>query len=74
MVVTTDAEGQLAIPTGMCANLGILPGTRVLIAFENKRIVLHPVTNRMVEELKGMLAGGPSLSDKPQREHPSDNW
>jgi AbrB family looped-hinge helix DNA binding protein len=74
MVVTTDAEGQLLIPAEMCATLGILPGTRVLITVENTQIVLYPVTNQMVEDLKGILAGGPSLSDELQHERRSDKW
>jgi AbrB family looped-hinge helix DNA binding protein len=69
-----SSKGQVVIPAEVRAALGILPGTRILITVENKHIILHPVTDQLVEETKGMLAGGPSLSDELQRERRSDKW
>jgi AbrB family looped-hinge helix DNA binding protein len=73
MVVTMSSKGQLVIPAEVRTALGILPGTRILVTVENKHIVLQPVTEQLVEETKGILAGGPSLSDELQRERRSDN-
>jgi AbrB family looped-hinge helix DNA binding protein len=70
MVVTVGSKGQLVIPAEVRTALGILPGTRILVTVENKHIVLQPVTERLVEETKSILAGGPSLSDELQRETP----
>ena len=74
MVVTMSSKGQLVIPAEVRTALGILPGTRILVTVENKRIVLQPVTEQLVDELKGILAGGPSLADELQRERRSDKW
>ena len=74
MVVTMSSKGQLVIPAEVRTALGILPGTRILVTIENKHIVLQPVTEQLVEETKGILAGGPSLSDELQRERRSDKW
>jgi AbrB family looped-hinge helix DNA binding protein len=74
MVVTMSSKGQLVIPAEVRTALGILPGTRISITVENKHIVLQPVTEQLVDELKGILAGGPSLADELQRERRSDKW
>ena len=74
MVVTVGSKGQLVIPAEVRTALGILPGTRILVTVENKHIVLRPVTEQLVEETKGILASGPSLSDELQRERRSDKW
>jgi AbrB family looped-hinge helix DNA binding protein len=74
MVVTMSSKGQLVIPAEVRAALDILPGTRISISVENKRIILQPVSDQLVDELRGILAGGPSLSDELQRERRSDKW
>ena len=74
LFVTVSSKGQLVIPAEMRATLGILPGTRVSITLEDKRIILQPVSDQLVDETMGMLAGGPSLADELQRERRSDKW
>jgi len=74
-ITTVSTKGQLVIPSQMRTQLGIRPGTRVAVALEGDHIVLYPVSERLVEESKGMLAGGPSLSDELQQERrKADRW
>jgi AbrB family looped-hinge helix DNA binding protein len=74
-ITTVSTKGQLVIPSQMRNQLGIRPGTRVAVALEGDHIVLYPVSERLVEESKGMLAGGPSLSEELQQERrKADRW
>jgi AbrB family looped-hinge helix DNA binding protein len=74
-ITTVSTKGQLVIPSHMRTQLGIRPGTRVAVALEGDHIVLYPVSERLVEESKGMLAGGPSLSEELQQERrKADRW
>ena len=74
-ITTVSTKGQLVIPSQMRAQLGIRPGTRIAVALEGDHIVLYPVSDRLVDESKGMLAGGPSLVDDSQRERRrGDRW
>jgi AbrB family looped-hinge helix DNA binding protein len=74
-ITTVSTKGQLVIPSKMRTQLGIRPGTRVAVALEGDHIVLYPVSERLVEESKGMLAGGPSLSEELQQERrKADRW
>lgn len=58
-----SSKGQLVIPSGMRDELGIQAGTRVALRIEGSRIVLQPVTTRLVDELCGITEGGPSMTD-----------
>lgn len=72
-ITTVSTKGQLVIPSQMRAQLGIRPGTRVAVALEGDHIVLYPVSDRLVDESKGILAGGPSLADELQQERRRDD-
>jgi AbrB family looped-hinge helix DNA binding protein len=72
-ITTVSTKGQLVIPSQMRTQLGIRPGTRVAVALEGDHIVLYPISERLVEEAKGMLSGGPSLSDELQQERRRDD-
>jgi len=60
----------------MRASLGIRPGTRICVTQQGSKIVLEPVTDELVDRTRGMLAGGPSLSDEliRERRRVKDKW
>jgi len=64
-----SSKGQLVIWSETPAELGIEAGTRVALRIEGSRIVLQPVTTRLVDELCGITAGGPSMTDELRAEH-----
>jgi AbrB family looped-hinge helix DNA binding protein len=55
------------IPVAIREALGIEPGTRVAIRLEGTRLILEPETLaaklRILKELRGCMAGGPSMTD-----------
>jgi AbrB family looped-hinge helix DNA binding protein len=74
-ITTVSTKGQLVIPSSMRTQLGIRPGTRVSIILEGNHIIVQPVSERLIDETQGMLAGGPSLSDDLQQERrKADRW
>ncbi|HXR38185.1 MAG TPA: AbrB/MazE/SpoVT family DNA-binding domain-containing protein [Terracidiphilus sp.] len=64
---TFSSKGQLVIPAAIRESLGIEPGTRVAIHLEGTRVILEPETLaaklRLIDELQGLTAGGPSMTD-----------
>jgi AbrB family looped-hinge helix DNA binding protein len=83
---TVSSKGQLVIPAAMRASLGIEPGTRISIRLEGSRLILEPQSLeaklRLVDELCGITAGGPSMTDmliedrrlERQRELEKEGW
>jgi AbrB family looped-hinge helix DNA binding protein len=65
--VTVSTKGQMVIPAAIREELGIEPGTRVAIRVEGGRIVVDPQSLaaklRLIKELRGYTAGGPSMTD-----------
>jgi AbrB family looped-hinge helix DNA binding protein len=65
---TVSSKGQMVIPAAMRESLGIEPGTRVAIRQEGTRLILEPETLaaklRLIKELRGLTAGGPSMTDE----------
>jgi AbrB family looped-hinge helix DNA binding protein len=68
VLTTVSSKGQLVIPAAIREALGIEPGTRVAIRQEGSRLILEPQTVasklRLIEELRGLTAGGPSMTDE----------
>lgn len=66
--VTVSSKGQLVIPAEYRASMGIEAGTRIAIREEGGELRLRPETLasrlRLIEELQGCTAGGPSLTDE----------
>jgi AbrB family looped-hinge helix DNA binding protein len=65
--VTVSTKGQMVIPAAIREELGIEPGTRVAIRVEGGRLVVDPQSLaaklRLIEQLHGYTAGGPSMTD-----------
>ena len=68
LYVTVSSKGQLVIPSELRESMGIEPGTRVAIRREGDELILRPATKaavrRLISELVGMTAGGPSMTDQ----------
>lgn len=54
---TVKAKGQVVIPVDIRRKFGIGEGTRVAFLEEEGRLLLQPVTDEFIEEMKGILAG-----------------
>jgi AbrB family looped-hinge helix DNA binding protein len=63
-MATISTKGQLVIPASIRQALGIASGMRFSLTVEGDRIVLRPITAKIVDELRGMFAGGPSMTDE----------
>lgn len=65
---TVSSKGQLVIPAKMREALGIEPGTRVAIRQEGEELILRPATKqvgrKLIQQLCGITAGGPSMTDE----------
>lgn len=65
---TVSSKGQLVIPAELRESLGIEPGTRVAIRQQGDELILSPATKetarRILARLRGMTAGGPSMTDQ----------
>ena len=63
-----STKGQVVIPAAIRTSMGIGPGTPVAIRQEGDFLILEPQTLaaklRLIDELCGMTAGGPSMCDE----------
>jgi AbrB family looped-hinge helix DNA binding protein len=63
---TVSSKGQLVIPIQIREALGIEAGTRIGIRQEGSEVILRPLTQAaarsLIEELRGITAGGPSMT------------
>lgn len=73
-ITTVSTKGQFVIPAEMREKLGIEPGTRIAVTLQETRIILEPVSEKLVDETRGILAGGPSLSRLLKEERGKDKW
>jgi AbrB family looped-hinge helix DNA binding protein len=66
--ITVSSKGQMVIPAAFREELGIEPGTRVAVRLEGTRVILEPYSLaaklRRIDELQGLTAGGPSMTDE----------
>ena len=67
-VATVSSKGQLVIPAEIREALNIRSGTRMAMLREGNRIIMQPVNEQYVSEMRGMTAGGPSMTDDLLRE------
>jgi AbrB family looped-hinge helix DNA binding protein len=65
---TVSSKGQIVVPVSVRQKLGIEAGTRVAFLIEGDRLILEPETLaaklRLIEKLRGLTAGGPSMTDE----------
>jgi AbrB family looped-hinge helix DNA binding protein len=83
---TVSSKGQMVIPAQIREALGIVAGTRVAIRLKGNELILAPQTLaaklRILKELRGSTAGGPSGCDMlleerhrdRERELAKDGW
>ena len=83
---TVSSKGQMVIPAQIREAMGIEPGTRVAVRQEGSRLILEPYTLaaklKILKELRGCMAGGPSMTDMlleerhrdRERELAKDGW
>jgi AbrB family looped-hinge helix DNA binding protein len=83
---TVSSKGQMVIPAQIREALGIVAGTRVAIRLKGNELILSPQTLaaklRILKELRGCMAGGPSMTDMlleerrrdRERELAKDGW
>jgi AbrB family looped-hinge helix DNA binding protein len=73
---TVSTKGQMVIPASIRESMGIEPGTRVAVRQEGARVILEPQTLaaklRIIDELYGLTAGGPSMTDMLLEERRQD--
>lgn len=54
---TVKAKGQIVIPVNVRRQFNINEGTRVAFLEEEGRLVMQPVTDEFIDEMKGILHG-----------------
>ena len=74
-ITSVSTKGQFVIPSEMREALGIKPGMRIAVTQEGSRIVLEPVSEDLVDQTRGLLSGGRSMSEELKRERRrKDRW
>lgn len=67
-MITVRAKGRLVVPAEIRESLRISPGTGFSVTAQRQsRIILEPVSEKLVNETRGLLAGGPSLTAELKR-------
>jgi AbrB family looped-hinge helix DNA binding protein len=65
---TLSSKGQVVIPAAFRESLGLESGTRFAVRQEGEMLILEPQTLaaklRKIRELRGLTAGGPSMTDE----------
>jgi AbrB family looped-hinge helix DNA binding protein len=73
-ITTVSTKGQFVIPAEIREMLGIGPGTRIAVTLQGTRIILEPVSEKLVDDTRGIFADGPSLAAALKRERGKDKW
>ena len=65
--ITMSSKGQFVVPAELRQKLGLEKGTSAKLIEENGRLVLTPLTNRRLGEIRGFLKpepGAPTMFDE----------
>lgn len=74
-ITTVSTKGQFVIPSEMRVSLGIGPGTRIAVTQDGSRIVLEPVSEKLVDKTRGLFSDKASLSEELKRQRRrKDRW
>jgi AbrB family looped-hinge helix DNA binding protein len=73
-ITTVSTKGQFVIPAEIRETLGIGPGSRIAVTLQGTRIILEPVSEKLVDETRGIFADGPSLTAALKRERGNEKW
>jgi AbrB family looped-hinge helix DNA binding protein len=71
-LTTVSTKGQLVIPAEMRESLGIRPGSRIAVTLKGPHIILEPVSEKLVDDTRGLFRGGPSLTAALRQERRKD--
>jgi AbrB family looped-hinge helix DNA binding protein len=71
---TISSKGQVVVPAELREQLGLKKGTRATWTHEKGRLILMPITERILDEIQGFLKprpGQPSVFEASieEREH-----
>ena len=66
-----STKGQMVIPAELREALDLKPGTKVALQREGNTIVLHPISDDLIDSIPGSLSG-PSLGTIRERQHRDD--
>lgn len=72
MRAKVSAKGWVVIPAPLRRKYGIEPGMMVEIEDADGKIVIFPGSRDPIKEARGMLAGGPSLTEELLAERAKD--
>lgn len=64
---TVSSKGQVVVPAELREQLGLKKGTRATWTHEKGRLILMPITERILDEIQGFLKprpGQPSMFDE----------
>lgn len=68
---TISSKGQVVVPAELREQLGLKKGTRATWTEEKGRLILMPITERLLDEVQGFLKsppGGPSMFEEHFKE------
>lgn len=66
-VAQISTKGQIVIPVELREEMGLEPGTEVVVEREGNAIVLHPVTKAFIHGLRGSTKGAGGVRNREHR-------
>jgi AbrB family looped-hinge helix DNA binding protein len=67
--VVVSSKGQIVIPAALREKLGINAGMRLAISSEENQLILQPINEEFIRNLRGCCKGKDSLVEAREREH-----
>ena len=71
LVSQVSTKGQIVIPAKLREELGLEPGTQLVIEREGDAIILRPLTAAYIRNLRGYFPGS-AMGELRAREHRKD--